>query len=288
MKEMIKETIEARVEFHERYWSKISDEAKIFIKLLLNPDPARRPTATEAYNNHWLTGHEASTEHDVAFGLREHFDPRKRWRSVIASARAMHRFGKHSRASSASSAGSGGWGGDHIHSETEFISSEAPSQDGSPSDASESFTKLSLADTDPGTNDHVKVIGPEDATGEQGKEGGSLSASDALTGGSEACLKDAADEDSSNAQASGQAETSSSQLAESETKRSVSDPTKDLSVDPVGSSHPERAETPRSVESDLSELRMPGTFHISKSETEGSQRAPIRWSETFRKFGLFI
>lgn len=26
--------------------------AKIFIKLLLNPDPAQRPTALEAYNNH--------------------------------------------------------------------------------------------------------------------------------------------------------------------------------------------------------------------------------------------
>ncbi|KAF8436271.1 kinase-like domain-containing protein [Boletus edulis BED1] len=277
MKEMIKETTEARIEFHERYWSKISDEAKIFIKLLLNPDPTRRPTATEAYNNHWLTAHEASTEHDVAFGLREHFDAKKRWRSAIASARAMHRFGMHSRASSASSTGSGGWGGDHIHSEAELITSEAPSHDGSPSDASESFTKLSLADTDPGTNDHVKVTGPEGATEEKGKEEGSLSAGDALTGDSEACLKDAADGGSSNAQGSGQAETSSSQLAESETKRSVSDPNK-VSVDPVGSSHPERAETPR----------MPGTFHISKSETERSQRTPIRWRETFRKFGLFI
>lgn len=26
--------------------------AKIFIKLLLNPDPAQRPTAQEAFNNH--------------------------------------------------------------------------------------------------------------------------------------------------------------------------------------------------------------------------------------------
>ncbi|KAG6370677.1 Pkinase-domain-containing protein [Boletus reticuloceps] len=287
MKEMIKETTDARIEFHERYWSKISDEAKIFIKLLLNPDPTRRPTATEAYNNHWLTAHEASTEHDVAFGLREHFDAKKRWRSAIASARAINRFGKHSRASSASSTGSGGWGRDHIHSEAELISSEAPSHDGSPSDASESFTKLSLADTDPGTNDNVKVTGPEGATEEKGKEEGSLSAGDALTGGSETCLKDAADGGSSNAQASGQAETNSNQLAESETKRSVSDPNKNLSVDPVGSSHPERAETPRSVESDFSELRMPGTFHVSKSESERSQRTPIRWSETFRKFGLF-
>jgi len=184
-KEMIKETTEARIEFHERYWCKISDQAKIFIKLLLNPDPTKRPTALEAYNNHWLTGHEASTEHDVGVGLREHFDAKKRWRSAIASARALHRLGKHSRALSASSSGSGGWGRDHIHSEAEVISSEAPSQDGSPTDVSESFTKLSLGSSDPGTNANVQITGPEEVeTEEEGKEGSS-SAGNPLTGGFE-------------------------------------------------------------------------------------------------------
>ncbi|KAI9567840.1 kinase-like domain-containing protein [Boletus coccyginus] len=165
-KEMIKETTEARIEFHERYWSKISDQAKILIKLLLNPNPTQRPTALEAYSNHWLTAYEASTEHDVSAGLRENFDAKKRWRSAIASARALHRFGKHSRASSASSSGSGGWGRDHIHSESEAIS-EAPSHDGSTTDASESFTKLSLGSSDPGTNVKVKITGPEEGETEE-------------------------------------------------------------------------------------------------------------------------
>lgn len=67
---MVRETTEAKIEFHERYWSKVSDEgevsdafcsapfvtdkcaAKIFVKTLLNPDPSQRPTAQEAYNNH--------------------------------------------------------------------------------------------------------------------------------------------------------------------------------------------------------------------------------------------
>jgi len=67
---MIRETTEARIEFHERYWSKVSDEgalltgsisadthlihrsAKTFIKLLLNPDPSQRPTVQEALNSH--------------------------------------------------------------------------------------------------------------------------------------------------------------------------------------------------------------------------------------------
>ena len=30
-KEMIKETTEARIEFHERYWSKISDEGEVYL-----------------------------------------------------------------------------------------------------------------------------------------------------------------------------------------------------------------------------------------------------------------
>lgn len=67
---MIRETTEAKIEFHERYWSKVSDEgallngsisadtqlirrsAKSFIKLLLNPDPSQRPTVQQALNSH--------------------------------------------------------------------------------------------------------------------------------------------------------------------------------------------------------------------------------------------
>jgi len=66
---MIKQTTEAKIEFHEQYWSKVSDEgelmvdgvncmlisshtAKSFIKLLLNPHPSQRPTAQQALNNH--------------------------------------------------------------------------------------------------------------------------------------------------------------------------------------------------------------------------------------------
>ncbi|KAF9220364.1 Pkinase-domain-containing protein [Gyrodon lividus] len=161
-KEMIRETTEAKIEFHERYWSKISDEAKIFIKLMLKSDPAQRPTAREAYNKHWLTTHEASTEHDVGAGLRENFNARKRWRSAINSARALHRFGRRSSAASLSSSGSGGWGEDHTKADVDVIDGDTPSNDESHSDVSQSFTKLSLGSSDPGTNDNVKVTGPEE------------------------------------------------------------------------------------------------------------------------------
>jgi calcium/calmodulin-dependent protein kinase I len=287
-REMIRETTEARIEFHERYWSKISDEAKLFIKLMLNPDPTQRPTAHEAYHNHWLTAHEASTEHDVAVGLREHFDAKKQWRSAIASARALHRFGKnssgrHSRSSSASSSASGGWGGDHMRPDACGLSSEVPSQDESASDVSESFTKLSLGSSDPGTNVKVMVTGPEEGeTEEKGKVEGTFSPDHSLTGGSEVGLKDQVRDDTLKPQALRQEGPGLGQSGESEAKRTASAPRREPSVD--------RADTPHSHvghESDLSELRMPGTFHFTKEDTSRIQRTPAKWTETFRKFGLF-
>lgn len=55
MKELIRETTEAKIEFHERYWCHVSDAAKDFVKTLLNPDPHKRPTAEEALNHHVRT-----------------------------------------------------------------------------------------------------------------------------------------------------------------------------------------------------------------------------------------
>lgn len=197
----------------------------------------------------------------------------------------IQRFGKHSRASSASSSASGGWGRDHIHSEAEGISNGAPSHDGSPSDVSESFTKLSLGSSDPGVNINVKVTGPEDGEiEEKGNVEGSSSADDSLTAASQAALKDEADGDTSlKVEASSQAGLSSGQLAESEVKRAESVPNKDSLVTGVGTP---RSQTPGSEES---ELRMPGTFYLSNVEKERSQwtGSPKKWSETFRKLGLF-
>ncbi|EMD41542.1 hypothetical protein CERSUDRAFT_110099 [Gelatoporia subvermispora B] len=106
VKELVRETTEARVEFHERYWHNVSDEAKDFIKTLLNADPSKRPSAEQALKHRWMTEHEPSREHDLT-GLRENFDPRARWRAAIAGARALHRF--NSSQSRASTTTSGGW-----------------------------------------------------------------------------------------------------------------------------------------------------------------------------------
>ncbi|KAK2462658.1 hypothetical protein APHAL10511_005391 [Amanita phalloides] len=89
---LVKETTEAKIEFHDRYWQNVSDLAKDFIKALLNPDPAKRLTAKEALNHPWLTAHEPSKEYDLGAGLRENFDARAQWRSAILSARALAKF----------------------------------------------------------------------------------------------------------------------------------------------------------------------------------------------------
>jgi calcium/calmodulin-dependent protein kinase I len=101
-----------------------STPAKDYIKELLNPDPSLRPTAAQVLKSHvrviyisnqlflipigcrpvgdqWLTTHLPSTEIDLS-GLRDHFDPRARWKSAILSTRALVRL--HSLTKS-----SGGW-----------------------------------------------------------------------------------------------------------------------------------------------------------------------------------
>ncbi|KAF8626428.1 hypothetical protein AX15_004882 [Amanita polypyramis BW_CC] len=94
---LVKETTEAKVDFHQTYWKNVSDLAKEFIKALLNPDPVKRLTAAEALNYPWLTKHEASKEHDLGAGLRENFDARAHWRSAILSARALARFNSNAK-----------------------------------------------------------------------------------------------------------------------------------------------------------------------------------------------
>ncbi|KAF9235088.1 kinase-like domain-containing protein [Melanogaster broomeanus] len=253
-REMIRETTEAKIEFHERYWTKVSDEAKIFIKLLLNPDPTKRPTAHEAYNHHWLTTHVASTEHDIGVGLRDNFNARKQWRSAINRARNPAQ-----RVYQAS--GSGGWGEDHTRSDLEGTSGDSLSSGGSPSDISQTFTKISIGSSDPGTNDNVKVTGPDD---DQGKME-SYSADNSLTGDSESSLR-------------GEGETSDDEAPQS--------------IGTVGyTDHQSGHSTvPCSCRQDEPEHRMPGGFPAAHVHWDHGQWAARHktWMDTLRKFGLYL
>ncbi|KZV94779.1 Pkinase-domain-containing protein [Exidia glandulosa HHB12029] len=91
-RELVRETTQGKVEFHERYWKNVNAKAKDFIRSLLQVDPSKRPSATEALNDPWLTQHDPSTEHDLGEGLRANFDPRARWRAAIGAVRAAGRF----------------------------------------------------------------------------------------------------------------------------------------------------------------------------------------------------
>ncbi|KAL1952328.1 hypothetical protein VTO73DRAFT_1477 [Trametes versicolor] len=167
VKELIRETTEAKIEFHERYWGNVSPEAKDFVKSLLNPDPAKRPTAEEALKHKWLTDHTPSTEHDLT-GLREHFDPKARWRAAIAGARALHRFNSSSSSRSAT-ASSGGW-----RSGSVIDTDDDDDDDEHPSAAHPPAASLAREPSDPGENEYVKVTAPEEdeSSPAQGKSEG--------------------------------------------------------------------------------------------------------------------
>ncbi|KAL1717770.1 kinase-like domain-containing protein [Schizophyllum commune] len=113
---LLKETSEAKIEFHDRYWKNVSQDAKDFIKRLLNPNPKLRPTAVEALHDKWLTGLQPDAEHDLSEGLRAHFNPRKRWKSAMSSVRALRRLNS---GASSKSASSGGWRGDDLDSDSD-------------------------------------------------------------------------------------------------------------------------------------------------------------------------
>ncbi|KAI0735690.1 Pkinase-domain-containing protein [Earliella scabrosa] len=155
MKELIRETTEAKIEFHERYWSNVSADAKDFVKKLLNPDPVKRPTAEEALNHKWLTEH-TPTDHDLS-GLRENFDPRARWRAAVAGVRALRRFNS---TSSRASASSGGW-----RSGTFVDSDDDDEEQTQPVPPAPETVAAQMPQDDPGENEYVKVTAPDEDEG---------------------------------------------------------------------------------------------------------------------------
>ncbi|PVF95792.1 Pkinase-domain-containing protein [Serendipita vermifera] len=54
VEEMIQETLKARIQFHQRHWGEVSQDAKDFILALLKADPVQRPTAQGAMQLPWL------------------------------------------------------------------------------------------------------------------------------------------------------------------------------------------------------------------------------------------
>ncbi|RKP07631.1 kinase-like domain-containing protein [Thamnocephalis sphaerospora] len=85
-----------QVEFLPAYWGNISQEAKDFVKALLSPDPAKRPTAESALDLPWIQNWAgtASGEDDVDLltNVRANFNARAQLRRGINAVRVMNRM----------------------------------------------------------------------------------------------------------------------------------------------------------------------------------------------------
>ena len=46
-----------KLDFRKSYWEGISEEAKDFVRALLEKDPAKRPSAKQALRHPWIQGH---------------------------------------------------------------------------------------------------------------------------------------------------------------------------------------------------------------------------------------
>jgi len=67
--DLIDETKNGRVIFHERYWKDVSQEAKDFILTLLKPKPEERATSRKALQDPWIAGRGA-TDHNLLPEIR--------------------------------------------------------------------------------------------------------------------------------------------------------------------------------------------------------------------------
>lgn len=104
-----------------------------------------------------MTSHTPSTEHDLS-GLRDHFNPRARWKAAIAGARALHRFGSQgSSRTSTSTKSSGGWRADADSDDDDDDDEQQLDPESVPGGA------VGQADL-PDKNDFVKVTPPEEDT----------------------------------------------------------------------------------------------------------------------------
>ncbi|EIW66147.1 hypothetical protein TREMEDRAFT_35340, partial [Tremella mesenterica DSM 1558] len=89
--ELAKETTRGKIVFHDRYWKNVSQEAKDFIKAMLQVDPKKRLSAAEALRHPWLTSGQA-TDHDLSSALKENFNARRKWTKAFLAVNAANRL----------------------------------------------------------------------------------------------------------------------------------------------------------------------------------------------------
>ncbi|GAA5992246.1 hypothetical protein JCM10908_001836 [Rhodotorula pacifica] len=91
--QLIEECRAGKLEFHDKYWKNISDDAKAFIKALVKPNPGDRPTAEQALKHKWLIDSlNKEHEHDLAATFKENWTPSRKWKQSINTIIASRRF----------------------------------------------------------------------------------------------------------------------------------------------------------------------------------------------------
>ena len=73
-------------EFHPRYWSHVSKEAKALITCMLTVDPDERISATDALKSAWITADDSTLgKSDLSSNLQElkHFKAKAKLRQVV-------------------------------------------------------------------------------------------------------------------------------------------------------------------------------------------------------------
>jgi calcium/calmodulin-dependent protein kinase I len=82
-------------EFHEEYWTTISDDAKDFIRCLLTLDPRKRLTASQALEHKWMTASDhILAEQDLGVNLTElkKFNAKRKWRAAVKTVVFSHKL----------------------------------------------------------------------------------------------------------------------------------------------------------------------------------------------------
>ncbi|CAH1796944.1 unnamed protein product [Owenia fusiformis] len=90
--DMYKKIIKCDYEFHESWWSDVSENAKDLVRKLLVTDPEKRLTAREALQHQWVTGAGAQNNHMLECQNKlKQFNARRKLRAATDAVIAMNR-----------------------------------------------------------------------------------------------------------------------------------------------------------------------------------------------------
>ncbi|WWC68882.1 uncharacterized protein I206_102818 [Kwoniella pini CBS 10737] len=88
---LLREMTKGRVVFHERYWKKVSNTAKDFIKALLVVDPKKRMSSADALKHPWMIQGQA-TENDLSDAVIPALNAKMKWKKAIRAVQATNRL----------------------------------------------------------------------------------------------------------------------------------------------------------------------------------------------------